>query len=214
MWPRRHFGAAAPESCCNKVKANSWTAMFFTSPQRTSSWSHGISIYSHHGILSFWDRIDHRVSTATAMRLFLLPISARRTLIYCERVQQQITSGQKPPITERIINRASETWAQWERAEKGWQKQITVQGNRLFRRIPYEEWGLKSIPPATKKRLEDIDNGKVKFECLYPGSFIKENKVPEILKALATERQGLHRKRMWNSILWLPVTIPFTIVPV
>ena len=147
------------------------------------------------------------------MRLFLLPISTRQTLIYCERVQQQLAPGQKPPISERILSKASETWAQWERAEKGWQKRLTIEGNRLLRRIPYAEWGLKSIPPATKKRLEDVDNGKIKFECLYPGSFMSRGKVPEILKALATDRQGLHRKRMWNSLLWMPITIPFAAIP-
>ena len=147
------------------------------------------------------------------MRLFLLPISTRRTLIYCERVQQEIVSGQKPPISERIINKATATWANWERAESGWQKQLTVQGNRLLRRIPYEEWGLKSIPPASKKRLEDADNGKLKLECLYPSAFLKGSKVPEILKSLATERQALHRKRMINSILLMPISAPFAIIP-
>ena len=147
------------------------------------------------------------------MRLFLLPISTRRTLIYCERVQQQFAEGQKPPITERILTKASTTWAQWERAEKGWQKRLTIEGNRLFKRIPYEEWGLKSIPVNTKKRIEDVDNGKLKFECLYPGSFMKSSKVPEILKELATSRQALHRKRMWNSLLLAPLTAPFAIVP-
>lgn len=148
------------------------------------------------------------------MRLFLLPVSTRRTLIYCERVQHQLAPGEKLPITERVINKASETWAGWERAEKGWQKQLTVQGNKLFRRIPFAEWGLKSIPSATKKRLEDVDSGKLKVECLYPGAFLSGQRVPEILKTLATERQGLHRKRMWNCLLWSPLTIPFAIVPV
>lgn len=148
------------------------------------------------------------------MRLFLLPISTRRTLIYCERVQQQLAPGQRPPISERVISKASETWAQWERAEKGWQKKITVYGNQLFKRIPYEEWGLKTIPPATKKRLDDVDKGEQDFECLFPGAFMDRNGVPETLRLLATERQGLHRKRMWNSILWMPATLPFTIVPV
>ena len=147
------------------------------------------------------------------MRLFLLPISTRRTLIYCERVQEQLSAGQKPPLQERVINKASQTWTDWEKAEKGWQKQVTVYGNKLFRRIPFEEWGLKTIPPATKKRLEDIDSGKLKFECLFPGAFLKEQNVPTILRALATERQGLHRKKMWQSIAWMPITIPFTVVP-
>jgi hypothetical protein len=147
------------------------------------------------------------------MRLFLLPISTRRTLIYCERVPQKLAPGQKPPISERVITRASETWAKWERAEKGWQKRLTIEGNRLLRRIPYEEWGLKSIPPASKKKLEDIDNGKLTAECLYPNAFLNGSKVPEILKRLATERQALHRKRMWNCILFMPVTIPFAAIP-
>jgi hypothetical protein len=158
------------------------------------------------------------------MRLFLLPISTRRTLIYCERVPPSFPPGQKPPITERIISRASQEWAKWERAEKGWQKQLTIQGNRLFKRIPYEEWGLKSIPPMTQKRQKEVDEGKVGFELLYPGRFLRgrdevrqgkgEGLVKSVLQALATERQALHRKRMWTCIFWLPATIPFTVVPV
>ena len=147
------------------------------------------------------------------MHLFLLPISTRRTLIFCERVASPLAPGQKPPITERIITRASETWAKWEAAEKGWQKQLTVQGNRLLRRIPYEEWGLKSIPPATKKRLQDVDEGNVKFECLYPGAFMKAARVKEVLGKLATERQGLHGRLLRWSIIAMPITIPFAIVP-
>lgn len=149
------------------------------------------------------------------MRLFLLPISTRRTLIYCERVPHiPTTPGAKPPLSERIIDKASETWAGWEKAEKGWQKKVTVYGNHLFRRIPFEEWGLKTIPPATKKRLEDVDNGKLEFQCLYPGAFLDGRQVPEVLKRLASERQGLHQKKLWQSIAWMPVTIPFTVVPV
>ncbi|KAK5116556.1 hypothetical protein LTR85_009181 [Meristemomyces frigidus] len=148
------------------------------------------------------------------MRLFLLPISTRRTLIYCERVQEAVKGGAKPPISDRIINKASQTWADWEKAEKGWQKRLTVYGNQLFMRIPYEEWGLKSIPPATKKRLEEVDQGKHKFECLYPGAFMKSSKVPEVLKALATERQAFHKRSLWTSIAWMPITFPFTFVPV
>jgi hypothetical protein len=148
------------------------------------------------------------------MRLFLLPISTRRTLIYCERIQEQVTAGQKPPLQDRVINRASTTWATWEKAEKGWQKQVTVYANKLLRRIPYEEWGLKSIPQATKQRIEDVNNGKLKFECLYPSAFLKSDRVPGVLKALATERQALHRKKMWTSIAWMPVSAPFTLVPV
>lgn len=149
------------------------------------------------------------------MRLFLLPISTRRTLIYCERIPHiPTTPGSKPPISERIIDKASETWANWEKAEKGWQKKVTVYGNHLFRRIPFEEWGLKTIPPATKKRLEDVESGKLGFTCLYPGAFLDGARVDDVLKGLARDRQGLHKRKLWQSIAWMPVTLPFTVVPV
>jgi hypothetical protein len=147
-------------------------------------------------------------------RLFLLPVSTRRTLIYAERVQQQLAAGAQPPLQDRVITRVSDTWAKWEKAEKGWQKKLTFYGNQMFKRIPFEEWGLKSLPSANKQRFEDASSGKVKYECLYPGAFVKQANVSAILSRLATERQGLHSKRMWNCILIAPFTIPFALVPV
>lgn len=149
------------------------------------------------------------------MRLFLLPISTRRTLIYCERVQESLAPGTKPPISERVINKASTTWANWEKAEKGWQKTLTGYGNQLFKRIPYEEWGLKSLPPATKKKLQEVDEGKYgRFECLYPGSFIRGRDVGGALRTLAMERQAFHKRRMWTCLAWAPLTAPVALIPV
>jgi len=149
------------------------------------------------------------------MRLFLLPISTRRTLIYCERVAPSLAPGAtKPPIADRIINKSSEVWTGWERAEKGWQKKVTEYGNALFRRIPFEEWGLKTLPPATKAKLDEVDGGKVGFECLFPGKFLDEGRVGGVLERLGVERQALHRRKLISSLAWMPVTLPFAAVPV
>lgn len=147
------------------------------------------------------------------MRLFLLPVSTRRTLVFCERVPHTLPPGSKLPLTDRIIDKSSETWTSWEKADSGWKKKVTEYGNHLFRRIPFEEWGLKTIPPATEKRLQDIDAGKLNFECLFPGAYLKESRVGEVLRGIATDRQALHRKKMWQSLAWMPVTFPFTFVP-
>lgn len=147
------------------------------------------------------------------MRIFLLPVSTRRTLIYCERMQTQLT-GTPPPIQDRIVNKVATTWASWEKYEKGWQKKVTVYGNQMFRRIPFEEWGLKSMPGANEKRMQEASSGQVKYECLYPAAFVKEAKVSEILSRLAVERQELHRKRMIACLSFAPITIPFALVPV
>lgn len=145
------------------------------------------------------------------MRLFLLPVSTRRTLIYCERVQEAV--GAKVPLIDRITTKAATTWAQWERAEKGWQKELTKYGNQAFARLPYEEFGLKTLPPLTKRNLETTKDGTFKFEVLFPKALIEEQRVPSVLLKLATERQALHRKRMWWSIALIPITTPFTLVP-
>ncbi|WPG98942.1 Hypothetical protein R9X50_00174400 [Acrodontium crateriforme] len=158
----------------------------------------------------------------TKLRFFLLPISTRRTLIYCEHhaAPANLASGQKPPISERVVHKAATTWAAWEKADKGWQKQLTTYGNAFLRRIPYEEWGLKSIPPGTDKKLEEwtlrkdgnVPESKV-VQCLYPGGFIAGD-IAQTLRKLATERQALHRRRLWTSIALMPVVAPFALVPI
>ncbi|KAL8939345.1 MAG: hypothetical protein Q9216_003409 [Gyalolechia sp. 2 TL-2023] len=92
------------------------------------------------------------------MRLFLLPISTKRSLIYCQRLNRQITS--ETTLGDKITTRASNTWLKWEKAEKGWKKKVTDYGNKLFARIPYEEWGLKSVPPLSKRRGAEELRGK------------------------------------------------------
>ncbi|KAI9663189.1 MAG: hypothetical protein M1821_008237 [Bathelium mastoideum] len=152
------------------------------------------------------------------MRVFLLPISTRRALIYCERVKPQPTADGKPPILDRITQRVSKTWAEWEKSEEkgihAWKKTVTRYGNAAFKRIPYEEWGLKSIPPISKKRTAAIEKAKPKIEVLFPGLFLKEHKVLDILRALASERQPLHRRRMIWSAVGAPLTLPFALIPI
>lgn len=152
------------------------------------------------------------------MRLFLLPISTRRTLIYCERVPSILAPGAtKPPLADRIITKSSAVWTGWEKAEKGWQKKVTEYGNALFRRIPFEEWGLKTLPPATKKRLEEVEKGKGgmgEWECLFPGKFLESGRVGGVLERLSVERQGLHKRRLGWCLVGMPISAPFAAVPV
>jgi hypothetical protein len=146
------------------------------------------------------------------MRLFLLPISTRRTLIYCERTKQKLAPGQKPSYLERATTKANETWVSFEKAESGWKKQLTTYGNKVLRRIPYEEWGLKTLPPLSQKIRDK--QPKEPVEVVFPGLFLKEQNVPEVLRVLATERQALHKKRMIWSLIGAPLTLPFAAIPI
>lgn len=90
-------------------------------------------------------------------------------------------------------------------------------GNMALRRIPYEEWGLKSVPPLSErlKREETKEaSGMGKVEVVFPKSLIPKDRVPDVIKKLATEREALHRKRLIYCIIGMPISAPVALLPV
>ncbi|KAI9887234.1 MAG: hypothetical protein M1823_000982 [Watsoniomyces obsoletus] len=151
------------------------------------------------------------------MRLLFLPITTRRALIYCQRLN--IVAAETPRLLDRITARAARTWAQWERGPKRWQQLIVENGNKALRRIPYEEWGLKSIPPISARTLSvQPHEGKSErpstVEVAFPASFLRPDRVMAALQKLAIERQSFHRKWLWWSVIGMPITIPIALIPI
>ncbi|PGH06320.1 hypothetical protein AJ79_06563 [Helicocarpus griseus UAMH5409] len=145
------------------------------------------------------------------MRLYLVPISTGRSLLYCKRINTQ--AAKELGRIDRITHKASATWAKWEEADGGWKKSLVVYGNRVLQRIPYEEWGLKSVPPLnTRRETEELEK-HTPVDLVYPQNVIKQSKVLDLLRKLATERQSLHRNRMWWSIIIAPLTAPIALIP-
>ena len=148
------------------------------------------------------------------MRLFLLPISTRQSLVYCQRLNQQL-SQKSPTILDKISTKATTTWLGWEKKDKGWQKKITTYGNTLFQRLPHEEYGLKSIPPLSERRKSEelAGNGEVHVE--YPLGWTEEPIVQEALRKLGSnEKQAFHTKWLLGSLIGMPITAPLALVPV
>jgi hypothetical protein len=147
------------------------------------------------------------------MKLFLLPLTNRRTLLYAQRL------GVTTELTERsYIDRgaawAARKWADWESKEAGWQTKVVAAGNQLFRRIPYQEWGLKTLPPLSSRRHEDELKGKDKVELVFPPSVLPKGEVNGTLLRLATERAPFHKKRLIWCLVGMPLSAPFALVPV
>lgn len=148
------------------------------------------------------------------MRLFLLPISTRQSLIYCQRLDLQL-SQKTPSYLDRITTRATTTWLDWEKKEKGWQQKITTYGNALFQRLPYEEYGLKSIPPLSERRKIEEVEGKEVVQLEYPLGLFKESRVQETLRRLGgDEKQAFHTKWLVGSLIGMPISAPLALVPV
>lgn len=144
------------------------------------------------------------------MKLFLVPITRRRSLIYAQQLGKLATG--KPSLLDRITSKAAITWQQWENGDKKWQRTLFEAGNKALRRIPYEEWGLKSIPTlSSRQKQAEIQDAKI--SVIYPPSVIQGGDVPSIIQRLATERAALHRSRLLWSIIGMPIVAPFALVP-
>lgn len=136
---------------------------------------------------------------------------------------------------EFITSKANGMWADWESTPKSplqWKKRVTTLGNSLFAKIPYPEWGLKSIPPLSAARSEEetqlaqIDRSSpdpglrsrrraAEVDVVYPARMFRESEIRGVLGQLASgTNQAFYRKRMWWSVVAMPLTIPFAVVPV
>jgi hypothetical protein len=146
------------------------------------------------------------------MRLYLLPVSTRRTLLYGTRLNTASSAHDRSYI-DRGADYAARKWAQWEKMERGWQRKVVDYGNHAFRRIPYEEWGLKSVPPLSARRRDEELRGSDKVELVFPPAAIPEHKAEGVLRTLATERQALHRQRLLWCFVGMPITAPLGLVP-
>ncbi|RMZ85215.1 hypothetical protein DV738_g402, partial [Chaetothyriales sp. CBS 135597] len=149
------------------------------------------------------------------MRIFLLPITTRQALIYCQKSAASATAHAAPKtIAERVQSKVAQTWAQWESEDKGWKKAVVTYGNAGLKRIPYQEWGLKSFPPSSQKQdAEEVVNNK-KIDVVFPANIMHKEDVPKVLFRLAKERKTLHWNRFIGSAILMPITIPFAVVPV
>ncbi|KAJ5493905.1 hypothetical protein N7463_009992 [Penicillium fimorum] len=146
------------------------------------------------------------------MRLFLVPISTKRILIYARPLSKDI--AKELSIIDRITTKAAETWAKWEEADKGWKMHLVRWGNSVQQRIPFEEWALKSIPSFKAQQRINGDHGKAKIDVLFPGNAVRLDRIQDVLRKIATERQELHRKKMMWSLIAAPITAPLGLIPV
>ena len=147
------------------------------------------------------------------MRLFFLPISTRRAVLYCQRTD--LVPAERKTILDRVTTQAATLWAKWEKSDRAWQKKIVEYGNKALRRIPHEEWGLKSIPPRRKvdEQAAQKQQQQKEVEVAFPSTVVSSKLVLQSLRKLAVERRPFHWKWLWWSIAGMPVAAPVGLIP-
>lgn len=136
------------------------------------------------------------------MRLYAIPIVKNRWVYYCHS---------SIPSTSRLTKAVDWASLKWETLDKAepdsWKKKLYTRGSNLMNQLDYQEWFFKSVP--SKEDVErPLDKVPVHHPSMLEGSLLKLE-LGDVLK----ERVPYHKKYMYYSAYWVPLSCTFVIVP-
>ena len=74
---------------------------------------------------------------------------------------------------------------------------------------------MKSIPPLSARRQSDEIEGREEVLLEFPERFLEPKEVQDALEVYGSdEKQSFHSKRMWGSIIGMPISAPVALIPV
>ena len=89
------------------------------------------------------------------MRILLLPLTRRQTLLYAQRLTENQLNKPSPLLTW-IVTKTQKTWAEWGKSDTRWKLKTVEMGNKLLDKIDWEEYSLKTVQDpktTTAKRV-------------------------------------------------------------
>lgn len=78
------------------------------------------------------------------MRILLLPLTRRQTLLFSQRLTQN-ASNKPSPWLSWIMTKTQKTWSDWGKSDTKWKSKTFTTGNKLLDKIDWEEYSLKTI---------------------------------------------------------------------
>ncbi|WVF67522.1 hypothetical protein IAT40_002278 [Kwoniella sp. CBS 6097] len=122
-------------------------------------------------------------------------------------------------LASKALTKASDTWLKLgQKPKDSWTYWFYAKGEKLMDRIEYEEWALKAVKENEGVKVDkdgNILSEKIEIPLLRPA--LSDTSLPPLipkLHRLLIHRIPYHRKMMWRSLIFTPVTWPFAIIPV
>ena len=89
------------------------------------------------------------------MRIILLPLTRRKTLLYAQRLTENDSHKPNPWITW-ALSKAQKTWVDWGKSTTTWKAKTVATGNRLLDKIDWEEYSLKTVHDPKSTTTEKV----------------------------------------------------------
>ncbi|KAG2230140.1 mitochondrial K+-H+ exchange-related-domain-containing protein [Thamnidium elegans] len=136
------------------------------------------------------------------MRLYAIPILKNRWAYYCHSTIPSVSRLTK------AVDWSSKKWETLGKADPDtWKKKLYIRGSNIMNQLDYQEWFFKSVPGTN-----EIESAVEKVLIHHP-TMLSNSSLDSELKALLKERVPYHKKYMYYSAYWVPITCTFVIVP-
>ena len=89
------------------------------------------------------------------MRILLLPLTQRQTLIFAQRLTENVRNRPSPWV-KWVMQRTQKTWSDWGKSDTTWKKKTVETGNKLLDRIDWEEYSLKTVHDPKTTTTEKV----------------------------------------------------------
>ncbi|CAG8460473.1 3161_t:CDS:2 [Ambispora gerdemannii] len=135
------------------------------------------------------------------MKLYVIPLLRTRYAYYCH------APPKKQTYLLKATTFAASKWEALSHAEKtSWKGRLYIAGQKLLDRMDYQEYFLKGVPLREEWSAE--------VPILYPSKIVSPSQINSNLSRLLDKRLPYHRKYMFYSALFVPLSATFTIVPI
>lgn len=166
------------------------------------------------------------------MRILAVPLARRphSPPLLTFIAQSLSASGYNGSTTQKrpsMLDRLNSMWINLGRSDVrslfDWRRRIFLLGERIMDQIEYEEWALKGIDTTTGPSLRylrslgnaiDPDVAKHRVPVCYSNAFSSPESILSDINMLSARRAPHHRKYLALCAIAIPISAPFTAIPV